>query len=416
MNRWKLYIFFMLFVGIEAIVGVQMITKQTTVDVDVALVNDLRHQLNMENVNYEEVQKKITYAFNVVNQQGDLLFVGSDDVPKTMHEAWMQHAIVIELDSNDWLFIQDQSVLQQQLEQTQRFTFFCGFLLLQLLGFIIFVEWFQHRFFTPFIKLQSFAQRITEGHLDEPLQVDKYQNFGAFSEGFDMMRIALKEAKRQETLATQSKKELVAKLSHDIKTPIATIKAISELMQVQTSSTKEKDQLAVILAKLDQMDALVSNLFHATLEELEQLQVQNTIQSSSNLRSLFEQVDYANRVHMVSMEDVLITYDTLRLSQVIDNIISNAYKYANGEIDVIGKQEQDVFQVVIQDHGGGISLQDIKHIQEKFYRGKNALHESGSGLGLYISTYFMHAMQGDIRIENKLDGLCITLILSICKN
>ena len=84
--------------------------------------------------------------------------------------------------------------------------------------------------FKPFKKLQSFAVNVARGNLDIPLKMDKNNPFGAFTESFDIMREELAAARQSEYAANRSKKELVASLSHDIKTPVASIKAVSELM------------------------------------------------------------------------------------------------------------------------------------------------------------------------------------------
>ena len=81
----------------------------------------------------------------------------------------------------------------------------------------------------PFRKLEGFAERIAGGNLDIPLEMDRQNLFGAFTESFDLMRAELKKARLAEAEANAGKKELVAKLSHDIKTPVASIKAASEV-------------------------------------------------------------------------------------------------------------------------------------------------------------------------------------------
>lgn len=83
----------------------------------------------------------------------------------------------------------------------------------------------QCKIIKPFRKLKRFAERIAKGNLDIPLEMDRHNLFGAFTESFDIMRSELKKARIAEARANTSKKELVAKLSHDIKTPVASIKA-----------------------------------------------------------------------------------------------------------------------------------------------------------------------------------------------
>ena len=81
----------------------------------------------------------------------------------------------------------------------------------------------------PFDSMKDFARRIAGGNLDIPLEMDRQNLFGAFTESFDLMRCELKKARLAEAKAAAEKKELIAKLSHDIKTPVASIKAASEV-------------------------------------------------------------------------------------------------------------------------------------------------------------------------------------------
>ena len=128
----------------------------------------------------------------------------------------------------------------------------------------------------PFRKLKGFAERVACGNLDIPLEMDRQNIFGAFTESFDLMRSELKKARIAEAEAQRSKKELVAKLSHDIKTPIASIKAVSEVGLAVAANEKDKANYAQIIGKADWINTLVTNLFTATLEELQQLTVAPT--------------------------------------------------------------------------------------------------------------------------------------------
>ena len=118
--------------------------------------------------------------------------------------------------------------------------------------------------------------------------MDRQNIFGAFSESFDLMREELKIARLHEQQANQSKKELVAKLSHDIKTPVASIQAVSELMSVTSTSSKEKQQLQIIHDKANQINQLISDLFHASLEELQELKVTPTLHQSQEIYQIIK--------------------------------------------------------------------------------------------------------------------------------
>ncbi|MCI8325767.1 MAG: HAMP domain-containing histidine kinase, partial [Clostridia bacterium] len=153
----------------------------------------------------------------------------------------------------------------------------------------------------PFRKLKGFAERVACGNLDIPLEMDRQNLFGAFTESFDIMRSELKKARIAEAQAQQSKNELVAKLSHDIKTPVASIKAVSEVGLAVTDNEKDKANYTQIIGKADQINTLVTNLFTATLEELQQLTVTTTNIESSKVKTMLENADY---LHKATIPDI----------------------------------------------------------------------------------------------------------------
>lgn len=109
----------------------------------------------------------------------------------------------------------------------------------------------QRAIIKPFGKMKRFAQRIAGGNLDIPLEMDRRNLFGAFTESFDLMRSELKKARMAEARANASKKELVAKLSHDIKTPVASIKAASEVGAALSADEKIRENYGQIIQKAD---------------------------------------------------------------------------------------------------------------------------------------------------------------------
>ncbi|KEZ87370.1 hypothetical protein IO99_06005 [Clostridium sulfidigenes] len=265
----------------------------------------------------------------------------------------------------------------------------------------------------PFRKLQGFARHVAEGNLDMPLDMDKNNFFGAFTESFDLMREELNKARENERLANQSKKELVASLSHDIKTPVASIKAVTEVMHVKTSDENQRRQLDIINSKADQINTLITNMFSATLEELQELKVIVTEQSSQVLYDLIKTADYNCKANIGGIAECIILADGLRLSQVVDNIISNSYKYAGTSIYVSSVIKGKYLEIGFKDYGRGVSEEELPLIFNKFYRAKNSKEKGGTGLGLYISKYMMEKMEGYIYCENSVDGFTVLLKLLI---
>lgn len=267
------------------------------------------------------------------------------------------------------------------------------------------------RVLKPFKKLQNFAHNISTGELDIPLTMDRANYFGAFTESFDMMREELKRARQGEYEANISKKELVAELSHDIKTPVSTIKALCELLDVKVKEEDTLKKLRTINQKADVIDKLISNMFQATLEELEELKIEPREEYSTILTPMFEDLNYYGKIHSKNaIVECLIYCDKLRLNQVIDNVINNSYKYADTDIDVTYREYGDKVEVEIRDYGSRIEVEDLPLVFEKFFRGSNTSSHSGSGLGLYLAKQFMTGMKGDITCKAE-NGFVVTLLI-----
>ena len=201
----------------------------------------------------------------------------------------------------------------------------------------------------------------------------------------------------------------MAKLSHDIKTPVASIKAASEVGAALATDGKNRENYGQIIRKADQINTLVTNLFSATLEELQELSVTPSELKSEELRDLLENADYLHRAAIPPIPACLLFVDKLRLQQVFDNIFVNSYKYADTKIDVtIGRQAHNLM-VSVEDCGGGVGEAELPLLKEKFQRGSNTDNIEGAGLGLYISDYCMKEMQGNLDVANGTNGLRVTV-------
>jgi len=273
----------------------------------------------------------------------------------------------------------------------------------------LFALYQQKTILRPFYKLERFASRVAAGDLTAPLEMDRKNRFGAFSESFDLMREQLAVARENERLANISKKELVASLSHDIKTPAASIKIIAELYQAKHGET---DEMKSIISKIDQIDLLISNMFTATLEDLEQLKVSPVEISTVTLEEDIRVSDFKYKIRPFRLPECVLTVDRLRFRQIMDNVIGNSYKYADTEIEVSGSFDGAFFVLTVRDFGPGVLDDELSLLCEKFYRAENAEGKSGAGLGLYLSAYFLSEMGGSIALENQ-DGLCVVMYFLI---
>lgn len=287
----------------------------------------------------------------------------------------------------------------------------------------------------PFDKMKAFASEVARGNLDTELRYERSNYFGAFTWAFDSMRTELKKARALEREATLNNKTVIATLSHDIKTPIASIGAYVEALEANMDNTPEKRQkyLEVISRKCDEVTKYTNDLFLHSLSDLAMLQVKT--EKASVDKILGEIVDaegyksstgagVAGAVSKIRFDckakDVYCDIDVNRFTQIIENVINNAHKYARTDVDIVleveEKSKEDatlgkVAVITIRDYGKGIPDEDIPFIFDKFYRGKNCENNAGSGLGLYIVKYLAEQMRGKVSLMNKKDpsGLQICL-------
>ncbi|EOS39550.1 hypothetical protein C808_01975 [Lachnospiraceae bacterium M18-1] len=366
--------------------------------------------------------------FVVLNLEGDVLFRTRSGLSESIHEAVIHRDTILDIESNGSIagkiLLYNNNIQIMQARKKTTVFFLSGVLCVQCCIMIWYFFYLNRAVIRPFRKLEGFAERVAGGNLEVPLEMDKENLFGAFTESFDIMRSELKKARIAQAEANAAKKELVAKLSHDIKTPVASIKAASEVgaaltekisyeLAADTPLTQILDNYTQIIRKADQINSLITNLFTATLEELRQLTVAPADMASHELKEIFESADYLHRAVIPHIPDCLLYADRLRLQQVFDNLFSNSYKYAGTKINLAISREERGLSVSMEDFGGGVKMEELPLLKEKFKRGSNAADTEGAGLGLYISDYFLKEMHGNLLLENGRNGLKVTVRIAL---
>lgn len=387
-------------------------------NVDTVTINQIVK--NIEN-SWNHLDKEDLSASNldfaIIDINEKVLFSTIDGIPDNVNDAIKKREIIVDVMVKDALvgrviFHNNHTQLLSNTVRKILLVVVITFSAIALLC-IFYILYLNSAVFKPFKKLKGFAQNIANGNLDVPLEMDRKNLFGAFSESFDIMREELAIAKRNEYLANRSKKELVASLSHDIKTPVSSIKAVSEFMLVLATDEKEKERLNAIYFKAEQINLLVNDMFHATLEELEELKVTVKEEYSTIIYDIIKNANYYDKIEHDPIPECIISTDTTRLQQVFDNIISNSYKYANTSVYIAFNITSTQLVVDIIDYGKGVPEDELPLLFNKFRRGSNAEGQAGSGLGLYISKYFMEKMGGEITCHNQVDGFKVTLKIKL---
>ncbi|MHB8127029.1 MAG: HAMP domain-containing sensor histidine kinase [Desulfitobacteriaceae bacterium] len=420
MNIKKVIVFIIIILSVYTCLVLYAFRDRGEVKMDVVAVNDITESLaeHWENIDeFEFLGLRYRLDYVVIDNSGKLVRATRHGLNESINAAINNRDTIVDIKRNEKvlgkliIYNNASDILKQYREKLlASFVVLMIFAAIFCLTYAIYID---QSILRPFRKLKGFARLVAEGKLDMPLDMDRSNQFGAFTESFDLMREELNRARENERIANQSKKELVASLSHDIKTPIASIKAVSEVMYAKSSDEYEQKQLEIINAKADQVNTLITNLFNATLEELQELRVEVAEQSSQLLYELIKNADYYNQVTVSSIPECIVLADVLRLAQVVDNVISNSYKYAGTSIDISAKIKENYLEIAFKDYGLGVSGEESLLIFNKFYRAKNSEGKSGTGLGLYIAKYLMNKMSGDIVCEKSEDGFVLKLILLI---
>ena len=305
-----------------------------------------------------------------------------------------------------------------------------------VLGYIllILVYFFEIK---PVKDIRDYADEIARGNLDIPLKVRKTSLFVDFTESFDLMREELRSSKEREIEAENKKREMVAELSHDLKTPVATIQATCEVLELQTKKKREKlvedgisdlseidgelEKIGYISQKTETINELVQSVFRANLDDMEEISVNVVENSSDYIEDYFKSMkEYGNVILDNHIPECLLYMDKLRMKQVIDNIVGNSYKYAGTDIHVrfddiegaaeANKKASRYIKITVRDSGPGVAESDLPLIIEKYYRGKDTGDKAGYGLGLYLVKWYMEKQGGGMEYYND-DGFVVELMV-----
>ena len=306
------------------------------------------------------------------------------------------------------------AIIQKEVLCVWAMMLFCIIMILSLLVFIYV------RILRPFDELKEYATEISKGNLDVSLKMGKGNYFGDFTWAFDNMRKEIIKSRTAEKNAIENNKTVIATLSHDIKTPMASIRAYAEAFEANMDSTPEKRQkyLTVLMEKCDEVSKLTNDLFIHSISEMNKLDVNKESFDiieflDKDVRGLFVSEDEVDIILPESDDEskaILVNADKKRLLQIIENLKSNSEKYAKTKVE-ISLENTDGVKLHFRDFGPGIPDEEMPFITGKFYRGKNAGDENGSGLGLYIVYELVGRMDGSLKLYNRDPGLEVVIDL-----
>lgn len=312
---------------------------------------------------------------------------------------------------NVWFLAQAMFIDDHDLGLTSVLLVFAAWIALGSSYFIAFA------FTRRITRLAAVAGRLAAGDLTARVSVAGNDELAGLATAFNVMAQRLQANAEQRARLEQSRRDLIAWASHDLRTPLASLQLVVDAMidgVVDDEATRQR-YLRTAQAEIGNLSELINDLFE--LSQLESghinLNIQRTSLSDllsdtlSTLRPLAERRGVQLDGHVSSAIDPVLI-DPEKIHRVLYNLITNAIRHtpAAGRVMLTASIEGDSVRVSVDDSGEGIASEDLPHIFERFYRGEQARTrdrdgQRGAGLGLAIARGLVEAHRGTIEVVSQ---------------
>ena len=292
---------------------------------------------------------------------------------------------------------------------------------------VIITSWIKKDIYNPLQEINLAMQNIADGNFDYHLTESRDDEIGQLFGNYEQMRLRLKENAEEKAENEKKQKELVSNISHDLKTPITSIKGYVEGIMDGVANTPEKmdKYIKTIYNKANDMDRLINEL--TTYSGIDSNKIPyhfHILNVSDYFSDCIEEIGLdleSKNIHLnytnLAPSDTCVVADPEQFKKVINNIVSNSVKYMghdNGVISITIHDDNESVKIEIEDNGKGIASKDIGNIFERFYRtdaSRNSL-QGGSGIGLSIVKKIVEDHGGYVWATSKEgEGTCMHFVL-----
>ena len=428
--KQKIFILlFAIFIGIVGLAVSIVLVNERNTDPDMynrtrVLLNDGIHKAN--NLVFSGLEK---YTYSIIDLSGEVIY--SNDIELPVGER-MELATLSGMSKGDITikymifsapFIRDDiqagtiyvSVPYSKVQDKNNFIYaIVAMITSYLLGCMFtLAKLIVKDILEPIHEIHKVTNSIREGHLEERLYYDYEGEIGTLCHDFEALRSELKFATEKEKELREKEKLLMAYISHDLRTPIATISGYVEGIHANiVTGDRVQEYTGIILKKIHMLNSLIDDILEHSKAQLHEFEIRR---KECYSRKFFEDMmieakqDIEKKGLTFScsqIPDVIINIDEKRIRQVMQNLIGNAMKFTEaGEIEVDYRVENNNLLITVRDTGIGIAAMDIPMVFDEFYRGEKArtLNVQGSGLGLSLSKYIVEQHGGRIECDSLLD-------------
>lgn len=264
----------------------------------------------------------------------------------------------------------------------------------------------------PVLLLNKHAKQIGSGNLNESVMINRNDEIGELASAFETMRQELKLAKEKEQAYFKNRQELMASMSHDLKTPLTSIKGYMNGLEDGVADTEEKRSryIHVINQSASRLENMIDELFMYSKLDLEEetfhFENIDIVPYMTDIINEY-QLEYSHLNFETDFSDtVYVNADREQLYRAVSNIIDNSLKYGNDELTTININlhiEKNDLWIDIRDDGIGIDENALPDIFKAFYRTDQSRNSStgGTGLGLAIVKRIIERHEGEVSVKSK---------------
>lgn len=277
----------------------------------------------------------------------------------------------------------------------------------------------RHQIVIPFIRLSSLPQELARGHLTGIVKEEKSRFFGQFMWGIGQLKDTLSVSRKRQLELEKEKKKMLLSLSHDIKTPLNTIKLYAKALEQNLYDDESRRLHAThqIGEKARQIEGYLEEIIRSSREDILDIEVKNgEFYLADLMKRVLDTYREKCNIHLTELkvehyENFLLRGDLDRALEVFENLFENAFKYGDGRKIELSFYEEDYCRLIrVYNTGETVSDNDFNHIFESFYRGANSEGIQGNGLGLYICREIMRKMGGNIFAQREEGGMAFVLV------
>ena len=436
--------------SLESISEITDLTEETYYEIEAQLGIDSERFVNEEYLNELNQQLQSDSSYIIVRKGAEYFYIGDEEESKQLigslpsygahnegpeagyyfrrlNKVVKQFDFIFEDGSEGRLFVVTR--LKEVISSRTVFQLFIIIVLVLVATSVGLTRWINRGVFYPVRELNHAMSCIAKGNFDYALTIE--ENNGEIEQlykSYEDMRLKLKESTEETIQNEKQNRELISNITHDLKTPITSIKGYVEGIIDGVADTPEKMDryIKTIYTKAMDMDRLINELTYYSGIDSNKIPYHfQRINVSDYFNDCVEEVGWDLESKNIKLNysnllvsDTKIIADPQQLKKVINNIIGNSVKYLDknraGEIDIRLLDEIDSIRVEIEDNGKGIAAKDLPNIFERFYRtdaSRNSA-QGGSGIGLSIVKKIIEDHGGYIWATSKVgEGTCMHFVI-----